>query len=209
MPRKGMPAPTRGKGRGVQWIKDNLNHTEDECLPWPFGKDDKGYGTVGYLGKLYRASRLMCIFKHGDPPTEAHQAAHSCGNGHLACTHPEHVFWRTPQENRIESNEHGTGNLPAPRRLTLDQVNEIRLLQGKESINDIAPRFNVHPDTIAKIFRGETWRRPRSTLTRDQISRLKDLKGTMTVRAMAAQIGVKESVAYRFFRRQTFTNVNS
>lgn len=158
---------SRGKGRNVQWIRDHLNHKGEECLPWPFGKDDHGYGQVGYNGKIYRASRLMCIFKHGDPPTPQHQAAHSCGNGHQACTHPEHVFWRTPQENRLESNEHGTGNQRALRRLTIDQVEAIKA--SNKSYFALAEEYGVHRDTIGKIKRGETWVRPRSKLTLEKI----------------------------------------
>ena len=116
---KGRPSPLRGRGKGVAWLRARLDHQGDECLPWPFSTDDNGYGIVGYNGKVYKASRLMCIFKHGPAPSDEHQAAHSCGNGHLACTSPNHVFWRTPLENRLESNEHGTGNPPAPRRLKL------------------------------------------------------------------------------------------
>ena len=146
---------TKGNGRGVQWIRAHLDHDGSECLIYPYHKDDHGYGVVGYLGKLYRASRLMCIFKHGAPPSDAHQAAHSCGNGHLACTHPDHVFWRTPQENRLESNQHGTGNRKALRRLTIDQVETIRA--SGRSYFDLAEEYGVHRDTIGKIKRGETW----------------------------------------------------
>lgn len=186
---------SRGKGRGVKWIREHLNHKGEECLPWPFGKDDKGYGICGFEGKVYKASRLMCIFKHGPPPTGRHQAAHSCGNGHLACTHPEHVFWRTPQENRLESNEHGTGNPPAPRRLTIEDVQAIRRMQGSKSTYEIAPLFGVHPDTIGKIFRGETWTNPRCKLTKDQIARIRSC--TDPALPLARELGLSHAQVYR------------
>lgn len=196
---------SRGKGRGVQWIRAHLDYQGDDCLPWPFALDDKGYGQVGYNGKVYKASRLMCIFKHGPPPTDEHHAAHSCGNGHLACTNPNHVFWRTPLENRIESNDHGTGNRPAPRRLTFDQVEQIKHLKGQVPIAELGARFNVHPDTIGKIHRGETWVKPRSKLTQAQIARIKELdaSGMRTV-DIARTVGVEYNSVRKMRLTQTF-----
>lgn len=163
----------RGKGRGARWLREQLDHVGDECLPWPFSIDDKGYGCLSYNGKSYKASRLMCIFKNGPPPSEEHQAAHSCGNGHLACTSPNHVFWRTPLENRLESNDHGTGNPPATRRLTIDKVATIRA--SSKSYAELAAEYGVHADTIGKIFRGETWVKPRSKFTCEQIRKIKEM----------------------------------
>lgn len=166
----------KGNGRGVQWIRAHLNHEGDECLIYPYYRDDHGYGVAGYNGKLHRASRLMCIFKHGNPPSDEHHAAHSCGNGHLGCAHPGHLFWRTPQENRLESNEHGTGNQKALRRLTLDQVERIRA-SGRPYF-ELAKEYGVHRDTIGKIFRGETWKEPRSKLTLEKIKLIREAPET-------------------------------
>ena len=200
---KGRPSPLRGRGKGVAWLRARLDHQGDECLPWPFSTDDNGYGIVGYNGKVYKASRLMCIFKHGPAPSDEHQAAHSCGNGHLACTSPNHVFWRTPLENRLESNEHGTGNPPAPRRLTIDAVAEIRA--SSSSYAELAAQYGVHPDTIGKIFRGETWQKPRSPLTRDQVRKIKDLDASGLKTSEIAQIvGAEYNSVRRMRIRQTF-----
>jgi hypothetical protein len=193
----------RGKGRGVRWIREHLDHQGDSCLPWPFALDDKGYGQVGYNGKVYKASRLMCIFKHGDPPSDAHHAAHSCGNGHLACTSPNHVFWRTPLENRLESNGHGTGKGPVPRRLTIDKVAEIRA--SSKSYAEMAADYGVHADTIGKIFRGETWKKPRSSLTGDQVRKIKELNATgMRAADIARAVGVKYGSVLRMRSTQAF-----
>lgn len=193
----------RGKGRGVQWIRDHLTHEGGACLPWPYALDDKGYGTLSYNGKNYKASRLMCIFKNGEPPSDEHQAAHSCGNGHLACTHPDHVFWRTPLQNRLESNEHGTGNPPATRRLTIDKVEAIRA-SGK-SYAELAAEHDVHPDTIGKIFRGETWQNPRSSLTSDQVRKIKELDASgMRTADIARAVGAKYNWVRKLRLTQTF-----
>lgn len=157
----------------LQWIMDHLDHNGEECLTWPFSIDLKGYGRLTYKGASRIASRVMCTFVHGEPPTPRHHAAHKCGKGHLACVHPEHVRWRTPLQNRIEANEHGTGNQKAPRRLTYDQVELIRV--SPKSSYDLAAEYGVHQDTIAQIRRGETWTKPRSTLTGEQLRRIKEM----------------------------------
>lgn len=196
----------KGKGRGVQWIREHLNHQGDECLPWPFALDDKGYGQCGYNGKLYKSSRLMCIFKHGPPPSRKHQAAHSCGNGHIACTSPNHIFWRTPLENRMESNDHGTGTLLAPRRLTIDKVAEIRA--SDKTYAELAAKYGVHADTIGKIFRGETWQKPRSSFTQEQIQKIKDLDAAgMKTSEIAKIVGARYDSVRRMRIGQTFRNV--
>lgn len=75
-----------------------IEYTE-ECVTWPFSKNNDGYGKLKYDNKMRVASRVLCEIVHGDAPTEMHQAAHNCGNGHLACVNPHHLRWATPKEN--------------------------------------------------------------------------------------------------------------
>lgn len=182
-----------GKGPGVTWLNAHLEHEGDECLIWPYTRNRHGYGMMSYLGKLGEAHRFMCIFVNGEPPTPEHQAAHSCGNGHLGCVHPKHLAWRTPFQNRMESNEHGTGKPPAPRRLTIEDVEAIR--KRTDGYYTIAADYGVHRDTIGKIMRGETWVNPRSKLTKDQIRRIRSK--TDNVQALADELGMTIVQIYR------------
>lgn len=185
-----MPCYKKGEGPNLKWLRDHVGHEGEDCLIWPFHRDLKGYGRVQYGGSLKTASRVMCIFVHDDPPTPQHHAAHSCGNGHLGCVHPGHIRWRTPLQNRIEANEHGTGNQPAPRRLTFDQVQDIRI--NPKSSYDLALEYGVHQDTIAQIRRGETWTKPRSTLTREQLRQIKEMsEAGVKVSQISRTLGVK------------------
>lgn len=124
---------TKGNGKTIQWIRDHQAYQHDDwCLMWPFSRT-RGYGTFVYLGKGYYAHRFMCELVHGEPPTPAHQAAHSCGNGHLGCVNPKHLAWKTQSENQLDCREHGTqaktdtGNKG---RLSLALADEIRALKG-------------------------------------------------------------------------------
>jgi len=82
-----------------------------ECLIWPYAKTNKGYG-VGYgrtkiNGRKQIVSRIICEAVRGAPPTPRHEAAHSCGNGHLGCCTKRHLFWKTPEENWEDRRRHG------------------------------------------------------------------------------------------------------
>src|SRR5690349_16534473 len=73
-----------------------------DCLKWPFADDGKGYGVIKVDGRQQYAHRIMCTLVNGEPPTELHETAHSCGNGHLGCVHPGHVRWATRAENHAD-----------------------------------------------------------------------------------------------------------
>jgi hypothetical protein len=133
------------------WIRDHLAHTGEACLPWPFGRDGRGYGHFGRRGKNYKVHRYMCERVHGASPAPDYQAAHSCGNGHEGCVNPQHLSWKTPSANYKESAPH-------PRhKLTPAMVAEIRANRA-EKPDVIARRLGVNERTIRKIKAGTTWK---------------------------------------------------
>jgi len=150
-----------GKGRGYKWLIDNASHANNDCLIWPYTCDTRGYGQVGYRGKVLRASRLMCQIAHGDPPTEKHQAAHSCGNGAKGCVNPRHLSWKTNSENQYDRRRHGThgGSLGyVHTKLTPEKVRQIRALRGIETQKDLARKFGVSDATIRGVQTGRWWK---------------------------------------------------
>jgi hypothetical protein len=87
----------------------SLRHSEtNECIQWPYTRDRQGYGRISFGGHQI-ASRFICEMTHGKPPTPEHEAAHSCGNGHLGCVNPKHLSWKTHAENM--------GDIPHHRRM--------------------------------------------------------------------------------------------
>lgn len=89
-----------------EWVLAILAYDGDDCLSWPYAKDKNGYGLGEMGGKLRRAHRYICSLVNGEPPTSKHEAAHSCGNGHLGCVNPNHLRWATTLENQRERWEH-------------------------------------------------------------------------------------------------------
>lgn len=148
-------------GEAVAWLKGHVGYSGDECLMWPFrvGNSD-GYGRVEYEGKSWVASRLMCLWKNGDPPSPNMDAAHSCGKGHEGCVNPVHLAWSTRSKNHADKVRHGTATRgeKSPRaKLTEADVRKIRSLRGTASQSEIARQFNVSRSSVLDILRGRNW----------------------------------------------------
>lgn len=136
-----------------------LSYEGEECLTWPYGTSN-GYANMIKGGKRGVVSRFLCEDIYGPPPSTEHQAAHSCGNGHLACVARSHLRWATPSENSMDRLIHGThnrGERNSAVRLTEVQAREILALKGLESQTSIARRFGIAPQTVFHIHKGNSW----------------------------------------------------
>lgn len=138
-----------------------LSYDGKECLIWPHARTMQGgYAKMTRGGKISHVSRFVCEDIYGPAPTDKHEAAHSCGNGHLACVAKSHLSWKTPSENAQDKLTHGThnrGDRHVSSKLTESQVREIWRLRGKETQISLARRFGVSPVTIYKIYAGKKW----------------------------------------------------
>lgn len=72
--------------------------------------DTLGAAQINLGGRSVIVARMVCEEVNGPPPTPAHQAAHSCGKGHLGCITPQHLRWATQVENEADKLIHGTHN---------------------------------------------------------------------------------------------------
>lgn len=148
--------PQSPNGSGHKWIMAHLGYDDDWCLLWPFTPKSSGYGQFMLDGKFHQSHRYMCRMVHGEPPTEKHQAAHSCGNPR--CCNPRHLSWKTPSENQADREKHGTHQNGKRWKLTPAKVAAIRLLDGDEPVNVTAQRFGVTEASIRQIQTRQTWR---------------------------------------------------
>ena len=194
----------KGKGRGYAWLKERAGHQSDDCLLWPFSKNTQGYGQLGYRGQYLRAHRLMCEFINGPPPAPDYHAAHTCGNGHMGCVNPRHLQWKTALENRLDANAHGTGNASAARRLTIEQVAEIKA--SNDSLRKLAAKYGVSFATIGKIKRGDTWVDPRSKLTLEAIRQIREAPEGTAI-AVGKSLGVDANKVRRLRTGMSFQGV--
>lgn len=147
-------------GECLRFLDDVImKHQGEDCIAWPFSQVS-GYGQIWLDNRLWLVTRVVCERVHGPPPTPKHDAAHSCGKGHLGCASPHHLSWKTRAENVSDMVGHGTarrGSKNPLAHLTEDDVREIRRLRGKESQESLGRRFNVHGNTIGKIQLGRRW----------------------------------------------------
>jgi hypothetical protein len=137
-----------------------LLHTGNECLTWPFGKNNKGYGKIWVDGKKAIVSRYVCELAHGAPPTPEHEAAHCCGKGHEACISPIHLVWKTPVDNqadRVVHDTHRRGERYANAKLTEAEVRLILSLKGAEPQCKLAERFGISRQLVGLIHAGRRW----------------------------------------------------
>ncbi len=158
--------PTAGstpKGAPHLYIRDvALPWVSDSCLPWPYAKGGtSGHGMIWVNGRLQGAHRLVCEIINGPAPSSVHEAAHSCGKGHLGCVNPKHLSWKTPKENQADRLGHGTllrGEQCVHAKLSAQQVIEIRSMYPGLSQDKIARIFNVSRGAIQDIVEGRTWK---------------------------------------------------
>lgn len=148
-------------GAPVNFLRQCFRLEHDECIPWPFARKDGGQGCLWFDGKVRVASNLLCEWTHGPAPSDGHQAAHSCGNGHIGCVNKRHLIWKTPTENSADRVAHGTDNRGRKHplsKLADTDVREIRAMRGEVSQRELARRFGISQGTVFDIQNRKTWR---------------------------------------------------
>lgn len=149
----------KGKGECVTWLRAHVDYDGEGCLIWPFSRKLNGHGSLGYNGRGHRAHQFMCELVNGPRPSPKHETAHSCGRGHDACVHPQHVSWKTRAENQAERNIYRPRVHRARRfKLTAKQVVEIRALRSTTTLRELAARFDISEGSISNITARRTWR---------------------------------------------------
>lgn len=152
-------AMSNSSSRLIDWTVEGLlgrTTKRGGCSIWPRINKKTGYAVGGEQG--IRVSRFMCRLVHGEPPTEQHEACHTCDD--RACIEPQHLFWGTRKENAEDMARKGRaakGEQHGNSKLTAEQVAEIRKL-GYLPSTAVARMFSVSKKTILDIRHGRTWR---------------------------------------------------
>lgn len=125
----------------------------DDCLIWPYTRDNTGYGKIRIAKKRHTVSRLVCELVHGPAPEASFHAAHICGKGHEGCVNPKHLCWKTRQDNELDKRKHGTSG----HVLSEQDVREIRASAANLTHPKIAAMYGVSKSLVGQIVRRESW----------------------------------------------------
>lgn len=145
-------------GDPERYIRAHIGYSGNECIPWPYGTSDKGYGLAVISGIQMTASRWMCILSHGEPPFDGAEAAHSCGNGHQGCINPNHLVWKSHKQNMEDRKRHGTENYGERNGKTKLTEADVRAIRAAPPV--LAPlmeRYGMSKHGISKIRSGKRW----------------------------------------------------
>lgn len=197
----------RGQGQGIKFINALLDSAPPTCVVWPMNRDPNGYGRVGYNGKLYWTHALVCELANGPRPSKDHEATHSCGNGKGGCVNPRHLKWGTRSRNQLDRRFHGTksrGHRGASRKLTPENVAEIRALKGLETQRAIAAKFGVSDATIRDIYSGKSWKKPDRVFTVAEVLEIRKLAEYITQVEIATMFRANHSAIHRICVGRTY-----
>lgn len=147
------------KGSGRRFIA-GLDEMREDCIQWPFRRNPGGYGVTGEsAGKSRLAHRLVCEKFHGPPPAGKPLALHRCGNGHLGCVNPVHLYWGDFSDNVDDAFAHGTkpvGSMCPQAILHESQIPAIR--SDPRTVPEIAREYGVSEGAINGVIYGKSWK---------------------------------------------------
>lgn len=127
----------------------------NNCVIWPFGKKDNGYGITNYIEQAITAHRAALILYTGENPKDKLAAHGPCHNRLCINPHSEHgMGWSDKRSNALDQYRDGTMN----RSLTNEQISEVRkrYLQG-EKLQSIGDRYGVTATTVCYVAKGKTY----------------------------------------------------
>jgi|SRR6266568_735832 len=137
------------------WTKVN-KLPGDGCWNWTAHIGPGAYGSFGMGGRnaTILAHRASWIIHFGEIPAGMN-VLHKCDNG--ACVRPDHLFLGDQQDNVDDMISKGRSNFTGARRLTPDQVLNIKSELGTATDATLAKRYGVAESTILRIRTGVCW----------------------------------------------------
>lgn len=202
--------PNKGRGKGFQWLHDRRAFAGDECLIWPYNRHPTGYGTLSYMGQIHYAHRFMCELVNGPAPSARHQAAHSCGQGHAGCVHPQHLSWKSISDNLLDRRAHGTVRSNTNGQagtLSADQISQIRALKGIVTQSELAVLFGVKRPAIQYWHKHNKPKAPAKILSDDDVREIRKLAGYVTCNKIATMFGWDRKAIKRVLIGRDYPNV--
>lgn len=132
------------------------------CWIWTGARCPKGYGRVGFRGKVRVTSVVAYMFAYGGLPDGKPIVSHLCDGGSTACVRPYHLIADTQAGNLagMVSRERQCRGVRKPNaRLNEDSVRYIRsAAMNGESHSAIAKRLSVSQSLITRVVSRDIWK---------------------------------------------------
>lgn len=149
--------PCRPK-EGLEFLRSLIGTKSQDCVDYPFARDDAGYGKIKHLGAS-SANRVMLLLLDPDFDHRGLLARHSCHRP--CCCNPNHLSWGSPAENSndmVMASRSLCGEKHKQAKLTEADVSEIiRLIEDGVSGSKISKQFGISKGNVSMIAQGRTW----------------------------------------------------
>ena len=158
--RTGTVAP---RATRLDWLERRLTEPfADQCVYWPWGKNDHGYGHLTTNGRREYVHRVVWEKMRGPIP-EGMVVRHKCRGASAGCFNPHHLEIGTQADNIYDMWRDGTaavGDKQPHAKLTDELVREVRHRHSTEcvSLAELARQYKVSPSTISRVVRRQGWR---------------------------------------------------
>lgn len=138
------------------WKKVNRTNDIENCWLWTAGKNEKGYGSIGWGEGIKAAHRVSWEINCGEIPKGMH-VLHKCDNP--SCVNPHHLFLGTNADNVADKvrkgrtcDNHGERNPNL--KLTDRQVSEIRqrYANGETNQSALGREYGISQTHIGRII---------------------------------------------------------
>lgn len=205
-----MRHPDLIKQTAYQYLRKAIaHHKSDECLIWPFGRNESGYGYLVCPGdrKVEKAYRLAFKLTHGHWPTPC--GLHTCDNP--PCFNPRHIVEGTYGENNADRHRKGRSKGPVGSRNAAAKMNDATVLQLRiDSATmrqiDLMEKYRISRTQTVRILRGEVWKHvsmPDGMRNKYHVTKISDenidvmIASKLPVKELAAMYGLHMITIYR------------
>ena len=127
-------------------------HKTNNCWVWIGAIRKNGYGSF-WSGKKHESAHRFSYKLYNGVIPDRKLIMHICDN--KICVNPNHLKIGTQMENLQDMYDKSRDR--PPKKLTITQVKEIRLLNKKYSRSSLSKKYNISLSVIGRIIRNEVY----------------------------------------------------